>query len=59
MCIRASLHAGHDLADLLNDAHVGAADAGSDHADQNIVFLVDLRLLEINVKKSPYINFQE
>ena len=30
------------------DAHVGAADAGSDHADQNIVFLVDLRLLEIN-----------
>ena len=30
------------------DAHVGAADTGSDHADQNIVFLVDLRLLEIN-----------
>ena len=65
----AHLHAGHALADLLNDAHVlvaddagiggsgigamvdahvGAADTGSDHADQNIVFLVDLRLLEIN-----------
>lgn len=65
----AHLHAGHALADLLNnahvlvaddagigggsigavvDAHVGAADAGSDHADQDIIFFVDLRLLEIN-----------
>ena len=65
----AHLHAGHAIADLLNDAHVlvaddagigggsigavvdahvGAADAGGDHADQDIIFFVDLRLLEIN-----------
>ena len=30
------------------DAHIGAADAGCHHADQNIIFLVDLRLFEIN-----------
>ena len=48
------VHIGKDLKELIEScfdkckAHVGAADTGSDHADQNIVFLVDLRLLEIN-----------